>query len=327
MQPEKKYNLVVEPQHRNQRIDVFLSQQYSEYSRSYLQKLILREFVKVNNSPVKVSYKIEAGDQIELIIPLPVETALQAEQIPLDIVYEDSNLLVINKPAGMVVHPGAGVHEGTLVNALMHHCRDLSGIGGRLRPGIVHRLDKNTSGLLVVAKNDRAHLDLQNQFTEKAAQREYKALVWGELSPQKGHIETFVNRSKSDRKKFAVTVQGKPAVTLYEAEEIFSFLTLVSVQLKTGRTHQIRIHFKHIHHPVFGDPEYSGRQKQLNRLSSFSQKKFAVYLLKYMKRQALHACRLSFSHPVYQKTMEFSAPVPDDFKKLLEELRNYEREL
>jgi 23S rRNA pseudouridine1911/1915/1917 synthase len=187
MQPEKKYNLVVEAQHRNQRIDVFLSQQYSEYSRSYLQKLILREFVKVNNSPVKVSYKIETGDQIELIIPRPVETALQAEQIPLDIVYEDSNLLVINKPAGMVVHPGAGVHEGTLVNALMHHCRDLSGIGGRLRPGIVHRLDKNTSGLLVVAKNDRAHLDLQNQFTEKVAQREYKALVWGELSPQKGH--------------------------------------------------------------------------------------------------------------------------------------------
>jgi 23S rRNA pseudouridine1911/1915/1917 synthase len=327
MQPGKKHNLVADSKYCNQRIDVFLSHQYPELSRSYFQKLIRQGFVKVNNAPVKVSYKIEPGDQIEIVIPPPVETGLTAEEIPLDVLYEDSDLLVINKPAGMVVHPGAGVHKGTLVNALMHHCRDLSGVGGRLRPGIVHRLDKNTSGLLVVAKNDRIHLDLQNQFAEKTAQREYNALVWGKISTPEGRIETFVNRSKSDRRKFAVADQGKSAITLYEVKEAFSFLTRLKVQLKTGRTHQIRIHFMHIHHPVFGDPEYSGRQKQINRLSSLSQKKTAVYLLNYMRRQALHAYRLCFRHPVQRQIMEFTAPLPEDFKNLLEKIKNYEREL
>jgi len=324
---KKKHNILVGQNSQNVRIDVFLSRAIPDYSRSFFQKLIQQDLVTVNGQPVKVSHKTEAGDKIQVIIPPPLETEITAEDIPLQIIYEDSHLLVINKPAGMVVHPGAGVRQGTLVNALMHHCKDLSGIGGRLRPGIVHRLDKNTSGLLVVAKNDFAHIELQRQFAEKLAQREYNALVWGRLPEQEGKIETFVNRSKSDRKKFTVSESGKPAITLYEVEENFSFLTLVKVRLKTGRTHQIRIHFKHIHHPVFGDPEYSGRQKQLNRLSSLSEKKNAVYLLNQMDRQALHAGRLSFMHPVLNKIMDFSAPLPDDFKKLLETIRNHERKL
>lgn len=324
---KKKYNILVAQDSQNIRIDVFLSREIPDHSRSFFQKLIQQELVTVNDQPVKVSHKTEAGDKIQVVIPPPLETDLKAEDIPLQIIYEDSHLLVINKPAGMVVHPGAGVRRGTLVNALMHHCQDLSGVGGRLRPGIVHRLDKNTSGLLVVAKNDYAHIELQRQFAEKTAQREYQVLIWGNPPEQKGKIETFVNRSKSDRKKFTVSESGKSAITLYEVEKSFSFLTLVKVWLKTGRTHQIRIHFKHIHHPVFGDPEYSGRQKQLNRLSSLSEKKIAVYLLNQMDRQALHAGRLSFMHPVLKKIMEFSAPLPDDFKELLDTIRNYEDKL
>ena len=324
---KKKHSFVVAEQEHEQRIDIFLARQIPEYSRSFFQKLIRQGLVLLNGSPVKVSHKIERGDTIVIEVPPPMETGLRAENIPLDIVYEDTDLLVINKPAGMVVHPGAGVRNGTLVNALMHHCQDLSGVGGRLRPGIVHRLDKNTSGLLVVAKNDRAHIELQRQFSEKSAHREYLALIWGHPAEREGKIETLVNRSKSNRKKFTVAERGKPAITLYRVVESFSFLSLVKAWLKTGRTHQIRLHFKHIHHPVFGDPEYSGRQKQLNRLSSLSQKKNAVYLLKFIDRQALHAYRLCFEHPVQKKIMDFTAPLPDDFNEVLINLKKFEREL
>lgn len=323
----KKYSFVLEPRPQPVRIDVFLSQQIPDYSRSFFQKLIQQGLVTVNGRAVKVSHKLTGEDLVEVNLPPPRETGIEAENLPLEILYEDANLLVINKPAGMAVHPGAGVQRGTLVNALMYHCKDLSGVGGRLRPGIVHRLDKNTSGLLVVAKNDAAHIDLQRQFAEKTARREYLALVWGRLPEREGRIEAFVNRSKSDRKKFAVAEQGKPAVTLFEVEEYFSFLTLVRVRLKTGRTHQIRIHFQYLHHPVFGDPEYAGRNKQLNRLSALSQKKIAVYLLRLMNRQALHACRLCFIDPVSNQQLEFTAPLPDDFKELLIQLKKYEREL
>ncbi len=323
----KKYNFVLEARQQPVRIDVFLSQQIPDYSRSFFQKLIREGLVRVNARTVKVSHKLAGEDRVEVELPPPRETGIAAENLPLEILYQDSNLLVLNKPAGMAVHPGAGVPRGTLVNALMYHCKDLSGVGGRLRPGIVHRLDKNTSGLLVVAKNDAAHIDLQRQFAEKTARREYLALVWGRLPEREGRIETFVNRSKSDRKKFTVTEQGKPALTLFEVEEHFSFLTLVRVRLKTGRTHQIRIHFQYLHHPVFGDPEYAGRNKQLNRLSALSQKKIAVYLLSLMNRQALHACRLCFNDPVSKQQMEFTAPLPDDFNELLTQLKTYEREL
>lgn len=323
----QKYHFVWEPGRQPIRIDVFLSQQIPHYSRSFFQKLIRQGLVTVNGRSVKVSHKLLGGEVVAMEVPAARETGIEAENLPLEILYEDANLLVVNKPAGMAVHPGAGVPRGTLVNALLYHCKTLSGVGGRLRPGIVHRLDKNTSGLLVVAKNDAAHIDLQRQFAEKTARREYLALVWGHLPERQGRIETLVNRSKSDRKKFTVAEQGKPAVTLFEVEEYFSFLTLVRVRLKTGRTHQIRLHFQYLHHPVFGDPEYAGRNKQLNRLSTLSHKKIAVYLLGLMNRQALHACRLCFTDPVSKQPMEFTAPLPDDFKELLNQLKKYEREL
>lgn len=326
MPPGKKFNFTVAPAQQALRIDRFLSLQQPDHSRSFYQKLIQQGQVTVNGKPVKPSHPLEAGDRVVLEIPPPAVTELQAEAIPLRIVFEDAHLLVIDKPAGMVVHPGAGIHSGTLVNALMHHCRDLSGVGGRLRPGIVHRLDKNTSGLLVVAKHDRAHLQLQRQFAEKTARREYKALVWGIVTPAEGMLETHLNRSKSDRKKFAVAAQGKPAITHYRAEAYFDFLTLLQVWLETGRTHQIRVHFSHLHHPVFGDPEYSGRKKQINRLSALSEKNFALYLLKSLNRQALHAYRLAFRHPVSQEEMAFSAPLPDDFNGVLEKLKHIARE-
>lgn len=324
MPPTKTYNFTVAASSQNQRIDLFLSRKLPQYSRSFLKKIIEQNFVQVDGKPVKPSKIIEPGSQISLEIPEPEETEIVAENIPLNIIYEDEHILVINKPAGMVVHPGAGVRQGTLVNALMYHCKDLSGVGGRLRPGIVHRLDKNTSGLLAVAKDDHSHRYLQKQFAEKTAQRQYYALVWGRPEPSKGKIETFLNRSKSDRKKFSVSETGKPALTYYEAEEYFHFFTLLKVWLKTGRSHQIRVHFKHLNHPVFGDPDYSGRNKQLKQISNLSHRNFILNLLNIMERQALHAFNLEIEHPVCKKRMNFEAPLPEDFQELILELKKFE---
>ncbi len=299
-----------------------MAAQFPQYSRSFFQKLIQSGHITVNTRPAKAGWKLRVDDEVTVRIPPPEITAMEPQNIPLDILYEDAHLLVLNKPAGMVVHPGAGVRQGTLVNALLYHCNDLSGVGGRLRPGIVHRLDKNTSGLLVVAKNDAAHLNLQKQFAEKTAYREYLALVWGNLSQPRGRLETYLERSKSNRKKFVVAKSGKVAITFYEVTARYDFLTLVKIQLKTGRTHQIRAHFQYLNHPVFGDPEYAGRQKQINRLNTLSERKRALYCLKIMNRQALHAYRLAFRHPVLQKEMEFTAALPEDFKTILQELQN-----
>ena len=327
MLPKKKYTIDITSTDSPQRIDRLLAAQFPQLSRSFIQKLIHQDLVLVNGKPVKASYRPEAGDKIEIYIPPQQNTEVTPESIPLNIVYEDEHLLVVDKPAGMVVHPGAGVWQGTLVNALLAYCGKLSGVGGRLRPGIVHRLDKNTSGLLVVARNDITHHALQRQFAEKSVKREYRALVWGKLTPEEGILETFVNRSKSDRKKFVVAPSGKPAITHYRVEEYFSFLTLVRIRLETGRTHQIRVHFNYLHHPIFGDPEYSVRNKQINRLSSLSQKKNAVYWLKIMPRQALHAFSLGFLHPMRNEWLEFESPLPNDFKNLMSAIRKYEDEL
>lgn len=324
MQSAKKYDFKIQAEGGGQRIDRFLSTKLPEHSRAFYQKLIQKAFVTVNELSVKPSYKLELNDYVHVQIPPPEETQILAENIPLDVVYEDSNLLVVNKPAGMVVHPGAGVQQGTLVNALMYHCKDLSGVGGRLRPGIVHRLDKNTSGLLVVAKNDSAHIALQKQFAEKTANRIYQAIVWGNTLMNEDRIETFLNRSKSDRKKFSVASNGKSAITYYKVKQLFSFLTWVEITLQTGRTHQIRVHFNHLHHPVFGDPDYSGRKMQINRLSTLSEKNFALYLLKQIHRQALHAYRLSFHHPATAERMHFEVSLPKDMKNLLDKLNSRE---
>lgn len=320
----KTFNFTVDASSKQQRIDRFLSQKLPQYSRSFLKKIIEQNLVCVDGCSIKPSKIIEPGSQISVEIPEPVETEIIPENIPLNVVYEDEHMLVVNKPAGMVVHPGAGVRQGTLVNALMYHCKDLSGVGGRLRPGIVHRLDKNTSGLLAVAKDDQSHRYLQKQFAEKTAQRQYYALVWGRLEPPKGKIQTFLNRSKNDRKKFSVSASGKPALTYFESEKYFHFFTLAKVWLKTGRSHQIRVHFKHLNHPVFGDPDYAGRNKQLKQISNLSYRNFVLNLLSMMHRQALHAFNLEIEHPIHKKRMNFEAPLPDDFQKLLSELNNFE---
>lgn len=324
MLPAKTYKFIVEDSSKHQRVDRFLTIKLTQYSRSFLKKLIEQDRVTINNQYIKPSHAVEINDVVLVEIPEPEKTEMIPENIPLEIIYEDDHLLVINKPAGMVVHPGAGVRNGTLVNALLYHCKDLSGIGGRLRPGIVHRLDKLTSGLLVVAKNDTTHRNLQKQFAEKTAQREYRTLVWGILKPKKGRIETYLNRSKSDRKKFSVSSSGKSAITIFEVEEYFSFLTLVKVWLKTGRSHQIRVHFKHLNHPVFGDSDYSGRNKQIKQISDLSHRKFALNLLGMIDRQALHAFKLSFEHPVKKEWMDFSVSLPDDFQNILGKVKKNE---
>ncbi len=325
MPSSKKISLQVSASDTGIRLDKFLQQQLPRYSRSFFRKLIDREQVTIHGRVVKASYPVSEGEQVDLVIPPPEQTEIIPQNIPLDILFDDEAVLVVNKPPGLVVHPGAGVRQGTLVNALMYHCTDLSGVGGRLRPGIVHRLDKNTSGLLVVAKNDEAHLTLSRQFADKSIRREYLALVWKILAEDRGTINTFVNRSKRDRTMFSVAAQGKKAVTHFRVAVRYGFLTLLKVQLETGRTHQIRIHLNHIHHPVFGDPDYHGRLKQLGQLEGQSDRSLAKKLLGIMPRQALHAHRLEFIHPLHDRKMEFQAPLPGDFQQVLNELES-ERE-
>ncbi len=321
MPPQKIQTFQVPEQATPMRLDRFLAVQLPTHSRSFFQKLIEKGYVAVNGTTItKASFKIVGGELVQIIIPEPEESHLVPQNLPIDVVFEDAHLVVVNKPAGMVVHPGAGVKDGTLVNALIYHCKQLSGVGGKLRPGIVHRLDKQTSGLLVVAKDDVTHIGLQQQLAEKTAQREYKALVWGIPEPEQGVIETYMGRSPRNRKKFAVRPDGKYALTLYQVEKVLAFLSLVKVQLKTGRSHQIRVHFQHIHHPVFGDPEYGGRHRMVGQLRSLWEKRLAQKLLNLIPRQALHAYRLGFRHPITGQWMQFEVDLPDDFSQIIKHL-------
>jgi 23S rRNA pseudouridine1911/1915/1917 synthase len=242
------------------------------------------------------------------------------QDIHLDIIYEDSDIIVINKPAGLIVHPGAGIRSGTMVNALLHHCKDLSGVGGRLRPGIVHRLDKNTSGLIVAAKNDNAHLKLSGQLQVKSMLRKYCSLVWFPVSESEGKIETYLARSKRNRKLFVVSEIGKKAITHFRVLKNFSFLSLLELQLETGRTHQIRSHLNYIHHPVFGDPDYNGRLKQLNQIQSGKDRELAKKLLGIINRQSLHAIQLRFNHPKTDEILTFNSELPEDMQKIIKNL-------
>ncbi len=318
----KILELVVKNREAGLRLDKFIQLHFPGYSRTYFQKLIEKGHIRLNDEKVKPSLKVEPGDTLRVNIPPPEETGIEPEKIPLNIVFEDGDVIVIDKPAGMVVHPGAGIRSGTLVNALLYHCKDLSGVGGRLRPGIVHRLDKNTSGLMVAAKNDPAHIHLVNQLSEKTMAREYEALVWFRLQDDEGEIETYLGRSKRDRKKFTVTDEGRQAITRFRVLERFDFITLMNLQLQTGRTHQIRVHLNHIHHPVFGDPEYNGRNRQLGQIGKHSDKILARELLKMIDRQALHSRRLQIVHPVSGKKMEFESPLPPDMQSVLGRLKN-----
>ncbi len=319
---QKVIEFIVNPDEDGQRLDKFVHNHLPEYSRTFFQKLIDDGSVAVDNSAVKPSFRLSAGEKVDIVIPPAGDTALRAEKIPLHIVFEDHDIVVIDKPAGMVVHPGAGVKSGTMVNALLFHCTDLSGVGGRLRPGIVHRLDKNTSGLLVVAKTDRAHYHLARQLVERTMVREYQAIVWHKFLSAEGTIESFVARSKKNRKIFTVSDSGRKAVTHFKVNQSFDFLTLLTIKLDTGRTHQIRIHLNHIHHPVFGDPEYNGRLKQIGQLGSQKNRNYAKMLLQMISRQALHAKKLQFFHPLSEKHMIFESDLPQDIMSVLDELKN-----
>lgn len=287
------------------RLDVFLSEN-SGLTRSHAQKLIAASLVTVDGAVVtKPSAEVKQDASVHVELPPDVSLNIPAEDIPLDIVYEDEDLLVINKPQGLTVHPSNGVYTGTLVNALLYHVKDLSGINGVLRPGIVHRLDKDTSGLLVVAKNDFAHVELQRQIQSKECKRIYLALLEGNLKTDSGFVDQPIGRSKSDRKKMDVTRDGRSALTYYTVLERFAGYTLVQFELKTGRTHQIRVHAKYLGHPVVGDKTY-GYAKCRWKLNG----------------QLLHAHTLSFTHPTTGENLSFSTPCPEYFEKILFSLRN-----
>ncbi|MBD3106801.1 RluA family pseudouridine synthase [Bacillus sp. AGMB 02131] len=293
----------VDEANKGVRIDKFISTVNEEMSRTQVQQLIKEDHVKVNDQPVKTNYKCQEGDEVAVSIPEPVELNIEAEEMNLDIYYEDEDVLVVNKPKGMVVHPAPGHTSGTLVNGLMAHCKDLSGINGVMRPGIVHRIDKDTSGLLMVAKNDMAHESLVDQLVEKSVTRKYTAIVHGVIQHSHGTIDAPIGRDKKDRQSQAVTPDGKNAVTHFEVLERFNDFTLVECQLETGRTHQIRVHMKYIGYPLAGDPKY-GPKKTLD-----------------IGGQALHAGVLGFVHPRTKEYMEFNAPLPEYFAELIEKLR------
>lgn len=294
----------INEEHKGERLDKVLSSVNNEWSRSQVQLWMQEGNVVVNGQKVKSSYKCSVGDVIEISIPDPEELDVVPEPMDLEIFYEDSDVLVVNKPKGMVVHPAPGHTTGTLVNGLMAHCKDLSGINGVLRPGIVHRIDKDTSGLLMVAKNDLAHESLVNQLVAKTVTRKYQAIVHGVIPHDYGTIDAPLARDPKDRQSMTVVDNGKHAVTHFQVMERFKDFTLVECQLETGRTHQIRVHMKYIGFPLAGDPKY-GPRKTLD-----------------IGGQALHAGVLGFNHPRSNEYLEFEAPVPEYFVELLEFLRN-----
>ncbi len=292
---------------KNLRLDVFLSETIEEMTRSRIQRLIADGYVKINgNAVVKANYKLHGDEQLAIEIPEAVKTEIKAEEIPLDIVFEDEHMLVVNKPQGMVVHPAAGNYEGTLVNALMAYCGEtLSGINGEIRPGILHRIDKDTSGLLLVAKNDIAHLGLSEQIKEHSLTREYYALVHGNIKEDSGTIDAPIGRDEKDRKKMTITQKNsRNAVTHYYVMERYGRYTFIRCRLETGRTHQIRVHMSKNGHPIVGDKTY-GIKKEDFKLSG----------------QLLHACRVGYVHPVTNEYMEFWRDVPEYFRETLEKLR------
>ena len=295
--------LEVQPESAGTRLDMFLAAQRPEHSRARWQQLIRAGHVRVSSQARKASHELRAGDIIEFEVPEPEPAGLVAQALPLTILFEDADIIVINKQPDLVVHPAAGHAAGTLVNALLHHCHDLAGIGGELRPGIVHRLDKDTSGALVVAKSEQAMSGLVHQFKNGLVQKEYLAIVWGRVEPRTGHIETLIGRNPHNRKKMSAQPEsGRHALTDYEVLEQFTDAAVLRVRIHTGRTHQIRVHLAHIGHPVVGDTVY-GRARR-NELPAPAE------------RQMLHAHQLAFEHPCTGQPLSFTAPVPEDFRIL-----------
>ena len=305
--PSEELDWIVGAEDAGERIDKFITESVGEpVSRTMVQQWIRSGNVTVNDETVKANYKIQEHDHIRLRIPEPEPLEVVPEPIPLDVVYEDTDVIVVNKPRGMVVHPAPGHYSGTLVNALLYHCRDLSGINGILRPGIVHRIDKDTSGLVMAAKNDKAHAGLADQLKNHTVTRKYIALVHGNIAHDVGTVDAPIGRDAKDRKLFTVTERnGKHAVTHFSVIERFGNYTLLELQLETGRTHQIRVHMKYIGHPLVGDPVYGPARSKKAGIGG----------------QALHAATLGFHHPRNGKYLEFTAPLPDDMRQLLNNLR------
>ena len=301
----EKNVFIVDEKDRGERIDKYLAEIFVDKSRSFIQGLIEKDGIKVNNKTPKSNYKLRALDEIEVTFSEPEVLKVEAEEIPINIIYEDKDVVVVNKSQGMVVHPAPGNYNGTLVNALLYHCKDLSSINGIIRPGIVHRIDKDTSGVLVVAKNDEAHNKLSDQLKDHSMKREYYALVEGRLKNDKGIIDKPLARNKRDRLKIGIVEGGKRAVTHYEVLERFNGYTLIKCILETGRTHQIRVHMASIGFPLVGDPLY-GFKKQRFKL----------------KGQVLHAKTLGFVHPSKNEYMEFTTELPEYFQEIIEKLRN-----
>lgn len=305
----------------DQRLDSYLARQIGNLSRSRIQALMNEGLVTLNGRPVKPSHLVKWGEEVVVRVPGPTPSPLTPEPIPIDIRYEDEHIIVVNKPAGLVVHPAHGHPTGTLVNALLHHCQDLPGIGGELRPGLVHRLDKDTSGLLVIAKSEKALEGLARQFKRKTAERVYYAIVWGDLTPPSGRVEAPLGRTRKDRKLFGVVSGGKEAATRYRTRQEFELFSLLELQLETGRTHQIRIHLQHVGHPVLGDPQYGGRNRRMGPLTT-SQRRFVADLFEILPRQALHAAVLGFIHPITGESLRFESEFPEDMKEVLKRLRD-----
>lgn len=308
-------HLSVPASNEGERLDAFLASQVEGWSRARLQRLIEEADVLVNGHTVKSSYKLRPNDEIEVELTPPPSTSFSPENIPLDVVYEDNELIVVNKPAGIVVHPAAGVMSGTLANALAFHFQQLSTSGGVVRPGIVHRLDKGTSGLMVVAKTESAHEDLADQFRDREIFKSYVALVHGHVEKRTGQIDQPIARDRGNRTRMAVVRGGRPSISIYRVRKRFERFTLLNVELKTGRTHQIRVHLSWLKHPVVGDDAYgSGRDKTIPdhqlRLSIAN-----------LGRQFLHAEQLGFRHPQTKEELRFTAPLPDELKTVLNEIK------
>ena len=311
-----EFDIVVPPGKKKERLDIFLTNHVENATRSKVQRAIENGSVLVNGKPARSSHQVMPGEIVHVTLPRPPPQEALPENIPLDIRYEDDQLIVVNKPAGMVTHPAYSNYTGTLVNALLYHCNSLSTLNDPTRPGIVHRLDKDTSGLMVVAKTDMAHAKLARQFAERTIEREYWAIVWGTFKQCTGVIETQLGRSKSDRKKMAVVKEGKHAITEYTVLQEFPYLSLIKLKLRTGRTHQIRVHLAHIHHPVFGDPSYNGRHLVAGP-GTPKQKAEVQRLLKLMPRQALHAKTIGFVHPITRTMLSFDSSLPPDMTEVV----------
>ena len=322
---KKTINLIVEENENNLRLDVFINKREELISRTRIKNLILKEKLRLNDLIIiDPSKKVSTGDEINLEIPKPKEASLKPYKLKLDIIYEDDDLLIINKPAGIIMHPGAGNYDKTIVNALIHYNKDsLSTIGDELRPGIVHRIDKDTSGLVVIAKNNEVHENLSRQFSEHSITRVYQLLIWGKLRPSSGKIDTFITRSSKNRQMMEVSIsKGKRAITNYKTIEVFEndktpTLSLVECRLETGRTHQIRVHMTHLGNSIMGDGKYKKKYKKLKNIDTNLEN-----LIYKLDRQFLHAKTLGFIHPRTSEEMVFSSILPQELEKILELLRN-----